>query len=292
MAILLSSLALGSAYAAGGTSDELDLVLLLDKSLSMAPFFPLVRSFVVSSLVKPLLLPGDRLVLELVYGKQDRLFSGRIGSEDDKDEVIRAVETLRADGRYTDLGAALDRAVELVLELGDPERPKYVLLVTDERQEAPGWSRYAVADFKLRHPLLRYAKRRDLGNFRLLSVGIGIEASVDAKAPLIMRYLGEPRSTESREALEESYSLAAPSPLDSAVNIGSAQATGEAMSSEAAPEPHADSGADPGSDRPGPRLAGTSTGDRAPLLPAWVVAVGLAALAAAAIALILIKKRK
>ncbi|MCK7503698.1 MAG: hypothetical protein MZV70_05995 [Desulfobacterales bacterium] len=41
------------------------------------------------------------------------------------------------DGRYTDIGRALDFLDPVLSELDAPERLKYILLLTDERQEAP-----------------------------------------------------------------------------------------------------------------------------------------------------------
>ena len=68
---------------------SLDMILLLDKSLSMAPFFGKVKEYAAGEVLGPILIPGDRLVVELVYGKVQRLISVRIGSEDDKAKAIR-----------------------------------------------------------------------------------------------------------------------------------------------------------------------------------------------------------
>ncbi|MDA8424809.1 MAG: VWA domain-containing protein [Treponema sp.] len=172
-------------------SKGLDVVILLDKSLSMAPFFAQVKAYVAGDVLEPILIPGDRLILETFYGKVDRLYDGTIATEADKATAIRTLRAVKADGRFTDIGAALDAAQRDLAELGRPDRPKYVLLVTDERQEAPKGSPYAAKDYRLNHPALQYVKRVDLGKFRAITVGFGVGAKVDAAAPEVMKLLTE-----------------------------------------------------------------------------------------------------
>jgi hypothetical protein len=173
-------------------SGFLDMILLLDKSLSMAPFFEEAKTYVAGTIIGPILVPGDRLIVETVYGKIDRLISTGIGSEEDKAKAIRAIRVVEANGRFTDLGAALDAAKRDLDELGQLDRPKYVLLITDERQEAPPGSRYKSADYKLKHPSLEYIKRVDLGKFRAITVGLQVGAKVEKNAPAVMKFLLDP----------------------------------------------------------------------------------------------------
>jgi hypothetical protein len=173
-------------------SGSLDVILLLDKSLSMAPYMAEAKAYAASKILGPILIPGDRLIVETVYGKVDRLISLSIGSEADKARAIRAVGAVKANGRFTDLGAALDAAKRDLDELGQPERPKYVLLITDERQEAPKGSPYQATDFKLKHPSLEYVKRLDLGKFRAITVGLQVKAKVDKTAPAVLELLLDP----------------------------------------------------------------------------------------------------
>lgn len=178
----------GQELRAGG----LDEIILLDKSLSMAPYFEEVKAYVAGTLITPILVPGDRLIVEAVYGKTDRLATMSINSKADIAGAIRAIREVKADGRYTDLGTALDTAKRDLDELGMPERPKYVVLVTDEIQEAPSGSPYQSPDHKLKHPSLQYVKRVDLGKYRAITVGLQVGAKVDATAPQVMNLLLEP----------------------------------------------------------------------------------------------------
>jgi hypothetical protein len=158
----------------------------------MAPFFEEAKAYAAGTVLGPILVPGDRLIVETVYGRVDRLVTATIASEDDKAKAIRAIRSLKANGRFTDLGAALDAAKRDLDELGQPDRPKYVLLITDERQEAPSGSPYQAPDHKLKHPSLEYVKKVDLGKFRAITVGLQVGTKVSAVAPVVMQLLLDP----------------------------------------------------------------------------------------------------
>ena len=158
----------------------------------MASCIEEAKSYAAAKVLGPILIPGDRLIVELVYGKVERLISLSIGSEEDKAKAIRAIRAVRANGRFTDLGAALDAAKRDLDELGESNRPKYVLLITDERQEAPKGSPYQASDFKLKHPSLEYIKRVDLGKFRAITVGLQVGAKVEKTTPAVMELLMDP----------------------------------------------------------------------------------------------------
>jgi hypothetical protein len=173
-------------------SGSLDVVLLLDKSLSMASCFEEAKNYAAGNVLGAILIPGDRLIVETVYGKVDRLVTATISSEEDKAKAIRAIRQVKADGKFTDLGAALDAAKKDLDELGQNDRPKYVLLITDERQEAPKGSPYQATDYKLKHPSLAYVKRLDLGKFRAITVGLHVADKVNAATPGVMQLLMDP----------------------------------------------------------------------------------------------------
>ncbi len=170
---------------------SLDVILLLDKSLSMESYFNKAKEYAAGQVIGPILIPGDRLIVELVYGKVERLIRIDITSEADKAKVIRAIREVKADGRFTDLGKGLDAAQRDLEELGQPERPKYVLMITDERQEAPPGSPYQSSDYKLRHPSLEYVKKLDLGEFRAITIGLQVRDKVSQTAPEVMKLLLE-----------------------------------------------------------------------------------------------------
>ena len=247
----------------------LDMVLIIDKSLSMAPFFQEVKAYAAQKVLEPILVAGDRLIIETVYGRVDRLFSASISSEEDKAKAIRAVGAIKADGAFTDLGAALDKAKKDLDELGQPERPKYVLMLSDERQEAPMGSPYQAPDYKLKHPSLEYIKKVDLGKFRAITVGIQVGALVERTAPDVWKFVEEPpvRSSVSGTALPAA---------------GQTPASGSKVGPSAGPKAEAASS------------GGMTAPERA--LPPWLLSAALALLAVAlaglAFALLLSRRKK
>jgi hypothetical protein len=197
-ALIAASLAASPLAAAEDRTANIDVILLVDKSLSMVDAESAVKRYVAGDIIGPILVPGDRLIIESFYGKIDRLYAGTVRSEEDKAAIVRSLNAIKPDGRFTDIGAALDRARQDLGELGAPERPKYVLLLTDERQEAPAGTKYYAPDYRLVHPDLQYVKRVDLGPFRAITVGFDVGARIDATAPGVMRLLTElpPRKAE------------------------------------------------------------------------------------------------
>jgi hypothetical protein len=180
-------------------TSNIDVILLVDKSLSMVDAEDAVKKYAAGKIIGPVLMPGDRLIIETFYGKIDRLYSGTIRSEEDKPAIVRSLNGILPDGRFTDIGAALDRAKADLEELGAPERPKYVLLLTDERQEAPAGTKYYAPDYRLSHPALQFINRVDLGAFRAITVGFDVGSRVDSSAPKVMRLLAEPPARKSED---------------------------------------------------------------------------------------------
>jgi hypothetical protein len=172
----------------------------------MAPYFSEAKEYAAGQVIGSILVPGDRLIVEAVYGKVDRLVKMDISSEADKAKAIREIRAVKANGRFTDLGNALDAAKKDLNELGKPERPKYVLMITDERQEAPSGSPYQAKDYKLKHPSLEYVKKIDLGEFRAIIVGLQVKDKVAQAAPEVMKLLLEPPVRDASSAAGSSGS--------------------------------------------------------------------------------------
>lgn len=187
--VLAASLAALPAGAAEPRTANIDVVLLVDKSLSMVDAEAAVKSYIAGEIIGPILMPGDRLIIETFYGKIDRLYAGTIRADDDKAAIVRSLNAVSPNGRFTDIGEALDRAALDLQELGNPERPKYVLLLTDERQEAPAGTKYYAPDYKLVHPALQYIRRVDMGLFRAITVGYDVGSRIDATVPAVMKLL-------------------------------------------------------------------------------------------------------
>lgn len=173
-------------------SARIDFVLFVDTSLSMVDAMEEAKAYVASELIGRLVEPGDWFSLHNFYGKSELVWQGEVRDEGDVAEIVRRLNALKADGRFTDIGSALDTMERILDERGRPERPKYVLLITDERQEAPRDSLYYAPDYQARHPLLEYVKRVDKGLFRVVTIGYGISARVELEARALLTTLTEP----------------------------------------------------------------------------------------------------
>lgn len=124
--------------------DELpaDYVVLLDVSSSMQqPGGPDLYARARAAL-RPLLealSPVDRLHLVAFADRPDPEFSGRIG---DAGAGVLDLLPDRAEGAKTDIGAAIESALDTV-DLPDNTDPAMVVLLTDGKQDAPAGSTYA-----------------------------------------------------------------------------------------------------------------------------------------------------
>jgi hypothetical protein len=192
--ILLASfiLSLTPLAAQDVRNQSIDVILLVDKSLSMNIAIDDVKHYVAGDIIGSVLLPGDRLVIELFYGKTETLYSGTLESEADKARVVGMLQGIRADGRFTDIGSALDRIDVILANLGSQERPKLVMLLTDERQEAPVGTKYFSPDYVAVHPYLTYVDRVDHGSFRAIVVGADLNAKISNLAGQVLTFLSSP----------------------------------------------------------------------------------------------------
>lgn len=220
-------------------STRIDFVLFVDTSLSMVDAMEAAKEYVAGELVGRLVEPGDWVALHKFYGASERVWQGDVTGEADVAEIVRSLKGLEANGRYTDIGSALDTMERILDERGLPERPKYVLLITDERQEAPRESRYYASDYTARHPLLEYVKREDKGAFRVITIGYGISARVELEARSLLTTLTEPParadpSLPGASAAEGGSAAGPSSPADPSSSVGPGGAGASQGSSGAA----------------------------------------------------------
>ncbi len=190
--ILLSALAALAGAQTDVRVSPVDFVILVDRSKSMDVALDDVKDFLARELVGPAMTTGDRVELLAFYGSTEPVWSGRIGSEQDKAALLRSLRALVPDGAFTDIGVALDAADAALSRMGDSGAPKFVLLLTDERQEAPPGSAYASEDYVVSHPRLEFSRRIDLGSFRAITIGYGLDARLDAAAETLFKLLAEP----------------------------------------------------------------------------------------------------
>lgn len=193
------------ALLADSRSQGIDILILLDRSKSMAEQNKLAetRDWLTSSFIGPLVIPGDAVTLISFYGKTKKIWDAPITSEKDKKNLIRAIADLRANGRFTDIGNALD-TLKTRLEAfpKNDTRFKYIILVTDEHQEAPPESRYFSKDGSFSHSYLTYTRKESHGTWSVITLGIGIDDKVSKSLQEVLPVLDE-MPTGRSSALEE-----------------------------------------------------------------------------------------
>jgi hypothetical protein len=119
-----------------------DYVVLLDVSSSMQPTNGPDLYTAAQQALRPLLDaldPVDRLHLVAFADRPDPKFTGPIG---DAGAGVLGRLPARAEGRRTDIGAAIESALDTI-DLPDVTDPATVVLLTDGKQDAPPNSRYA-----------------------------------------------------------------------------------------------------------------------------------------------------
>ena len=174
---LLIALLLALAGAAGISADvrtePIDVIVALDKSLSMVEEIGAVVEYVNTYIIDQLLIPGDYFLVLAFYGKTEIPVAMRITGDADKQKAKQAVAALAANGRFTDIGNALDVLGAELAKLPEQNRRKHLLLITDGIQEAPPASRYYSRDGKFTHEFLESTKTIQKQGWKIEILGIG-----------------------------------------------------------------------------------------------------------------------
>lgn len=218
----------------GERYEPIDFYVLIDTSLSMADAMPRAREHIAAELIGRIAIPGDWLCVIGFYGGQDIIWEGELQNEAALATLVRSVRALDASGRFTDIGAALDFLEARLKGRGVPERPKYMLMITDERQEAPYGTRYYSADHSIDHPMLEFIKKEDHGPYRVVTIGYGLSDRIRGASELLMKTLSEPPARPS-PSLPGGVPSSQPGAAEAKPGSG-AQASGQAGTSEAGSE--------------------------------------------------------
>ena len=174
---ILIFLVVGFNAGADVRTDNIELFLVIDKSKSMVEEISDVTSYINDVFIKDFLIEGDRLVLIQFYGKADLIFDDII-TENNKNTVISDIASIPADGRFTDIGNALDKLDRTVKGAGRQFERKYLILLTDGRQEAPPESPYYTPDGSFNHAFLENTKIIQRSGWKIIILGIGQDTAV------------------------------------------------------------------------------------------------------------------
>jgi len=164
------------AASADQRDENIDVFLVLDKSLSMVEEIDAVREYVVDELIEKTLIPGDFFLVIQFYGKAELLLAEEIGREN-REDLTAEIRSVMADGRFTDIGNALDSLQDTLKQYDHRERRRYMLLITDGIQEAPPESQYYSPDGSFNHQFLENSKVIQKQGWKIHILGIGLESA-------------------------------------------------------------------------------------------------------------------
>jgi hypothetical protein len=153
--------------------DPKDVLIALDKSLSMVDKVDAVKEWVNTSIVDGDLNPGDYLVVVAFYGKADVIISQAIAADADKAAVKRQISSIVGNGHFTDIGNALDVLKEQEAKLDSDGRAKQLIVLTDGIQEAPPGSKYYSKDGSFNNELLKSMTVTQQKGWKIMVLGIG-----------------------------------------------------------------------------------------------------------------------
>lgn len=140
--ILMLLLVLGAAWSADLAGQGSDVVLLLDSSESMFPFFDQVIDYVVANIVKDYVRSGDSFHLLTFSDSAQLELSQSIQAEADMRSVVARLYLLYPFGRDTDILTALDYLKQYCQDL-PTAKPKVIFMITDGAHTPSEKSPYA-----------------------------------------------------------------------------------------------------------------------------------------------------
>ncbi len=171
-----------SPLLADERTENIDIYLVLDKSLSMEEEIDAVKSYVDNYIIDELMIPGDMFVVIAFYGQTEKIIMDTDVQPPDIPELQEKVDSIVADGRFTDIGNALDTLREVLQQYEDSDRRKFLLLLTDGIQEAPPDSTYYSEDGSFNHAFLENAKTIQQEGWKIQILGIGTRTAAEALA--------------------------------------------------------------------------------------------------------------
>ncbi|MFP4562131.1 MAG: vWA domain-containing protein [Spirochaetia bacterium] len=219
---------LGHNLAADTREENIDLFIVLDKSLSMEEEIGAVKDYVQDSLVREVLIPGDFIAVIQFYGQAELLFAETVQSDEEIEEYLAAIEEIEADGSFTDIGNALDVLRDSLEQYHRKDRREYLLLLTDGKQEAPSDSKYYTEDGSFNHAFLENARTIQKAGWKIQVLGIGpASAAREIAEELAGGYAETSEEPTKEELAEKTQDLLAVLELTGALSVKPASPRGE-----------------------------------------------------------------
>lgn len=193
-------------------TENIDVFIVLDKSLSMVEEIESVKEYLSNSLFNTILIPGDRLVIIAFYGKTELLMNQVYNVAENSALIKENIDSIQADGRFTDIGNALDTLQSSVENIAEKDRRRFLLLLTDGKQEAPPESKYYTPDGEFNHEMLKNTKTIQKQGWKIHILGIGTQSAAEELAKeLSAGYINVPdipEDAEDKEAEEKKLKAA------------------------------------------------------------------------------------
>lgn len=175
--ILLLFAASGTLQMAADERPAYDVILLVDKSISMEESrnLDVVKEFMATSVIDQKVNIGDFLILMDFWGQAEVVDSFDIDTQADKERAKSLIQSIMSTKRETntDIGNAIDVAKAQIDVLACSTRPKIVLMVTDGIQEAPRFSKYYSPDGKFTNAFLAQATTIAKKGWKIQMIEIG-----------------------------------------------------------------------------------------------------------------------
>ena len=195
--VLSLLLAVAASAPADKRTENIDMFVVLDRSLSMdrsingVKKIDAVKAYTASELIDTQLILGDFLEVIAFYGRTEIVVSQVVATEADRAAVKRTVAALAGNGRFTDIGNALDTLRAEVEKREGNGRLKHVLLITDGIQEAPPTSKYYAPDGSFNHEFLANTKTIQKKGWKIQLLGLGPGTAVLDLASELEAVFGE-----------------------------------------------------------------------------------------------------
>lgn len=179
MCIILSMFITIAGFS-GERTVPVDIFLMIDASVSMAEpgKFESVYQWVRNTLIAEMLITGDWVSLWEFYEEPHELLTLTLKTAQDRAAIIRTVDSICPNKKFTDIGKALDAMHTAMKNRKDIARHKILLLITDLEHDAPWTSKYRGKQSSFESPYLAEARiiRRD--NWYEITLDMDIQDAV------------------------------------------------------------------------------------------------------------------
>ena len=165
---------------AGERTMPVDMIIMIDKSLSMQDpgRFDSLQQWVLNELIGEIIINGDWISIYQFYESPEHLISIEVKGKEDTAKIIKTIREIQPNGRFTDVGKALDKIQEAVNERGKNGRYKVLFMLTDLEQDAPMTSKYSGKQKKFSSPYLVESRIIKHDNWYEITVDMGLQDKV------------------------------------------------------------------------------------------------------------------